>query len=558
MSKPALGLGCLQGCTRPVSNSTCDKTCVASACPLYPGDAHRFCGTCPTTGYRCHPIAHGQMQEMCQRLHEPKLHHPTHLPPSFQPSCGASGRWERNLSLPANYCDHFGLDDGPYDATTIEEGPFRTNAYTCDQPDMRGLIAGPYQMLPGQFVSMFIDFSHLFRTGDQIIEYTGDAVDVTGAPVGYPPLHVHHLHLSRDWPGIVTTPHWMESHGDYAHGTEGFMPGMKLPEGYCDRLAPADGMHIDGQLNDVRFTHGMSMSADESAGSPARPSASLLTWYIRVVLKLTSKPCIATSKLILWHPQKEAVRNEKLSRFVVNNRPHIRWWSYSLSRDGELVLPAWVHSHRGRYGGALVVRNNHSLWSLAQLPARCLEDPADSAGASADAAGSRGPNAPGGGECAALFDLSRMLKRLKGNAEAADDLICYDLREQPTFLFVNQSTAPPGYGGFHDRGGELHCRAATFRAGDKWTVFYANEPVFHSHMKTFMQHLLVMLRMTHRPRARYSELVEEDPRDHMAWQWHVGDRTSEFLGFGEEGTSRGRQLADSNEGRSDSPLFRRR
>ena len=62
------------------------------------------------------------------------------------------------------------------------------------------LYLGPIVTLPEQWVSAYIPqriYDTQLASIDRVIEFTGDGVDEDGAVLPFPPLHVHHIHVSR-------------------------------------------------------------------------------------------------------------------------------------------------------------------------------------------------------------------------------------------------------------------------------------------------------------------------------------------------------------------------
>eukprot|EP00966_Prymnesium_polylepis_P331175 7386744-Prymnesium_polylepis.1 len=85
-----------------------------------------------------------------------------------------------------------------------------SHVFLCDHDNVRTMLIGPFSSHVQQWTSIVAPVTQLKR-GDRIVSFSGDAVDAADAltPVGYPPLHMHHIHVQRE------EPHFWETHGDY-------------------------------------------------------------------------------------------------------------------------------------------------------------------------------------------------------------------------------------------------------------------------------------------------------------------------------------------------------
>ena len=201
-----------------------------------------------------------------------------------------------------------------------------------------------------------------------------------------------------------------------------------------------------------------------------------IEWYMRLYFRMSAAPCKLANKLILWHPVDAVVSLEKLVRFPMGAAPEVRWWTTRLRRGGTILPETWVHSHRGRYGGCLVVAGRHSLWSLAGMPMTA-----------------RDQAMPTTAPSWSIGSASELRAHLALRAEAAGTLVCHDVAEEPVFLRL--PPASDGSGGYHDRAGRFVCETGRhFEAEEEWTVFFFSTPNFSPKMRMYMQHMLVMLR----------------------------------------------------------------
>jgi len=497
-----------------------------------PNRAHEYCGGCREPKYRCQPLAGlGIMRESCNVLHDGVEPSGPFRASDFQPKCPGS-QWQLNRNLTAGFCEHWSLgEEGPLDATQVEDSHNRKPIYTCLTPSIRGVVAGPFFSLPGQFTSFSIELSRLLKAGDRLVEYHGEAVDSRGMPISYPPLHMHHIHIGRDFPKHMTL-HWFETHGDYGVGPNGYQPGTKLPAGYCDVLAQLP-TYSDGQVNDVRFSSDTAMSSDGKASFGMPPggaegpadahnhsakaaSAPRIEWWLRLYFRMSLEPCKLANQLILWHPIDDVVRQEKLVRFDVGNAPMVRWWTLTLPNAGTILPQFYVHSHRGRYGGALVVKGRHSLWSLAGMTDACVEEQ-DARRMGGTGSGSERP------DCAASTGLSwdrlsmaDLRAHLARRASQTNDLVCHDVAEVPVYLHL--PAAADGSGGYHDRAGDFSCQAGRkFQPGEEWTVFYFSVPNFNPRIRTYLQHVLIFLRYDPDVSRATSIVDEVFPEQYSSW-----------------------------------------
>ena len=353
-----------------------------------------------------------------------------------------------------------------------------------------------------------------------LIRYHGEAVNAFGVPIAYPPLHMHHIHIGRSFPsppsGTGLTLHWFETHGDYGVGPSGVQPGTRVAEGYCDVLAPlrtfGDGQ-VSGErlVNDVRFTSDTAMRSDgkseltagggQGGGQALKAAAAPeIEWYMRLYFRMSAAPCKLANKLILWHPVDAVVSLEKLVRFPMGAAPEVRWWTTRLRRGGTILSETWVHSHRGRYGGCLVVAGRHSLWSLAGMPMTA-----------------RDQAMPTTAPSWSIGSASELRAHLALRAEAAGTLVCHDVAEEPVFLRL--PPAADGSGGYHDRAGRFVCETGRhFEAEEEWTVFFFSTPNFSPKMRMYMQHMLVMLRYAPDAPLRTSIVDEVFPTEYGKWE----------------------------------------
>eukprot|EP00966_Prymnesium_polylepis_P210542 4875459-Prymnesium_polylepis.1 len=147
------------------------------------------------------------------------------------------------------------------------------------------MLVGPFETHVQQWTSIRVPFA-LLKRGDRIVRYSGGAVDAADGrtPLGYPPLHMHHIHVQRE------EPHFFETHGDYdMHPEHGY--GSTLPDGTC---VVHDGQRVSifAQVNDVRFSGNETAMATSAPRANAMPRHTLppYEWYLRIEFLLRSAP----------------------------------------------------------------------------------------------------------------------------------------------------------------------------------------------------------------------------------------------------------------------------
>ena len=380
--------------------------------------------------------------------------------------------------------------------------------FSLASPSQGGLLFGPLTTNPGDWVTTTIPANEAMDV-EHITAFTGDGVDEHGQSFSYPPLHVHHIHirralptdatrrrtqqqgqqgvgqqfasLRRAWP--FTRPlswkdaagvehpddweleegeegelgdedferrewqqHWFETHGDYAPNYT-----TAVPAGYC-RVRGDGRLSVFAQFVDAR---------PKSADAPP------LRFWMRIQLEVTKQPCKPVGKLVLWYPLTDFSMDDYLMRYDAGNTDRLSWWSMRVGRAGRLVTPAWLHCHRARFGGLMVLRGQRSPFDYGGLTATC-------------AAGSRT-------ECSSVAALRAFLLQ-----RAASDVLCNDNASAPTFW---RSDATPGSAApsFYDRQGQLLCKPHEFEAGETATIFVFQKPVWAPENAHFAMHTMVFM-----------------------------------------------------------------
>ena len=135
----------------------------------------------------------------------------------------------------------------------------------------------------------------------------------------------------------------------------------------------------------------------------------------------------------------------------------------TIERAGRLVPPAWLHAHRARLTGILLLRGAHQ--------------PSDF-GRAADGSGglSASCQLDGRPECASVAALR---EAIRAESARAGGLICHDNETAPTYavrrgvgaaVVAGGPTSGPG-ATYYDRQGQLLCEPHAFEAAEQATVF---------------------------------------------------------------------------------------
>ena len=430
----------------------------------------------------------------------------TAMPQVPDPPNGSCG-WERLEAWSARVC----ASDSEQSAWVRCAATSRTHnyhtaaapAWRCMNGTVRSLLVGPFRSRVQEWHSITIT-APLLRRGDRIVRFTGGAVRAYDAitAIGYPPVHVHHLHVHH-----ALESHFFETHGDYLSASSAQHPAYNMyensyslsspPAGTCVVQDDAAPIEVDAQINDVRFSTGTAMAGEPSVEPSAdrRPSAVRisrlealraasppLTWYLRIAFDVQSDsgggsghatalppPCTPVHKLILGYPLDEHALADPLLRFDAGNRETLFTWTLTLPVSGRLAQPAWLHAHRARYGGYLLLRGAHSVTELLSMQG-------DRRGALDNLRGSLPPS----NRTATVRAI--LLERAMRNGS----LLCHDDPAEPTF--VARAERGDGLGGIFDRQGRVVCEPFAFGASEVLTAVYLSRPVWATDLVPFPQH----------------------------------------------------------------------
>ena len=109
--------------------------------------------------------------------------------------------------------------------------------------------------LAGEMAAHACEFPVMWLRHRKIVSFFGGPVDVFGAPIDSPPLHVHHLHVIDGADGVDF--HVFETHGDFTRG-DGLAWNATLKAGTCFVY---DGM--PDLTNEYRDPHGAYVATAE-------------------------------------------------------------------------------------------------------------------------------------------------------------------------------------------------------------------------------------------------------------------------------------------------------
>ena len=392
----------------------------------------------------------------------------------------------------------------------------RAHVHACHstRDSTRALLVGPLISTPGLWHSFAVDYSHLIRPEDRIVSVIADAVNATsGLALTYPPLHIHHIHVAYG-----ASRHWHETHGDYTREDEhGYV--RRIPPGYCEIAPPtyssaAVDRFLTSQINDVRFTTDASMSlatADNNGIHLAEAERAKhgLPFFLRLVFRLApaATTCRPSTKFILWYPFPPEAVGERLTRYNVRTTDSIWWWALRVPRRLRILPPAWLHAHRARYAGLLLVRGNHTPRTLGACASKEMPPQASI---------KRGQSST---------DLSAGLLQarhcLLHAAIRSDGLVCADEEStKPSYARIPQS-ADGAIGGLYDRQGSLHCEPRVLEEGEILTVFSLSAARWRAEIDPFPQHMMLFFFAD--TNASYTELIEVLPPTYGSWELGGGN-----------------------------------
>ena len=357
--------------------------------------------------------------------------------------------------------------------------------WTCIEGLERAMLVGPFESKAQQWHFVRARFP-LLSAGDRIVEFTGDTVSATDAtaPITYPPLHMHHIHIERE------QPHFFETHGDYAMDTtRGYY--FSLPKGTCFVHSPDDSqrrIQITAHVNDVRFSTSTAMasSGQSKGGVDNSRTAEAYGWYLRVRMRLAppERECERVDKMALFYLFDALYARDALQRYDATNSTHVAFWTIRPTRSGTLLgSSARLHIHRARYAGYVLLRGQHTLAALTGLPASC--------GYTGEAGGGVPPAAVSGAATppAECTSIERVREVVLAKARLGGHLLCHDDPSVP--YYERYDHRGHGHDGTFDRQGRLLCSDFAFHQNEPLTVFSFSRPNWATDLAVFPQHVIL-------------------------------------------------------------------
>ena len=262
-------------------------------------------------------------------------------------------------------------------------------------------------------------------------------------------------------------------------------------------------MQVQAQVNDVRFAAGTSMVAKKHKdAAAANAAADALTelrkdhgsynWFLRIRFELAAahEHCTVVSKFILMYPPDLMSTQDLLNRYNVGNSSKAYSWTIEMDvPGGTFHPPAWMHSHRARHAGYVLLRGEHTLHSL--VSAECIL---------------------GRNGCDTVAGIRKELLTTDEEILCADNyLVDTDSIYIPDKHMGDGVPSPPhhlmsrlhrmllwlklvvllGMTGNYDRQGNVKCKSFDFKRGDMMTVLSFAIPRWADEMGVFPQHSML-------------------------------------------------------------------
>ena len=376
------------------------------------------------------------------------------------------------FALRARYKKHPTLQTMPAHRAieNYEDMPLETDILLSASPAERFMLMGPFETQPSEWMTTFIAPDVLAHLGviNYVTSFAAEAVDASVHPatmLPYPPIHVHHVHVGRaERARGVMQQHWLEAHGDYAPDYS-----TMTPASFCRVLGSGASLSIFAQLVDARKPPRISdVAASAALAEPSVVPA--LKWWLRLRFGISTRPCVPIGKLVIWFPLTSDATRDTLIRYDVGNTERLQWWTVELSASGRVVPPVWVHAHRARYSGLLLLRG--------------AQTPLDIGGLEQDSCARTRP------ECTSVAALRAFLLARVDPAT----LLCHDNASAANFELVPTDDGGLGH---YDRRGQLLCAGGfEFQKRERLTVFGFTRAVWDADVAHFPMHTLVLAHYT--------------------------------------------------------------
>lgn len=151
-------------------------------------------------------------------------------------------------------------------------------------------------------------------------------LDTNARPIGYPPLHAHHVHINTDF-------HWFEVHGDY------------YPDMYSRSTPPGTSiaMHAPPEIE------GVVNLVDANAAS--------IEFSLQVEFFKARESSRRISKM--WFQSELDIDRQCWARYTVPNYASYSVWQGEFALDGRFET-GWFHTHRARSNAVFLFKGRLS------------------------------------------------------------------------------------------------------------------------------------------------------------------------------------------------------
>lgn len=344
---------------------------------------------------------------------------------------------------------------------------------------LRAVRVGPFHSKPGLWQRGYVWNVHTLMLGALRIKASvGHAIlAANGERIGYPPLHMHHVHPTLVHANHTNNWHALAgpTHGDFTEGDDYGVGALSarayerhLPAGYCVMQTFPGGspttLDVGYLINDVRVVNASKSRAGDE-----------LAWWFEMAWLLDdndASPCKPASLLWFESPRLGLDRLDPYKRYYVRGaEPSIVWYSGTMRMSGRLVTEGgsprsyYSHAHRARYLDAILLAGSQE-----QLNITCSRL----------------------GVRRADFQYATMedVARTQGLLLSTGRRVCSRAATAVTSAEIAANADLAIAGGRYDRSGALSCAPWAFRAGDPWTIaaFNGHAPGYDGGPRSFPQH----------------------------------------------------------------------
>ncbi|KAH8056821.1 hypothetical protein JL722_7034 [Aureococcus anophagefferens] len=196
--------------------------------------------------------------------------------------------------------------------------------------------------LPGEMVAHACEFPYALLRNRRITSFFGGPVGADGAPVGSPPLRVHHLHVQDGADGVDF--HVFETHGDFVDASGAWNTSW----------APGTCVAYDGRpdfTNEYRDPAGSFVATAETDDVRAKVSeAGALAFSVRLRFAFATAPCAPVNQVWLHSPR----QTMPWGTYKIPGDDTVSWWSTRMPLAGRLA-GAHFHTHQRRFRAGYLV-----------------------------------------------------------------------------------------------------------------------------------------------------------------------------------------------------------